>query len=113
MHYHQGFHRFVTARDFADYTTDAFDTLWAEGERAPKMMSIGLHLRMIGRPGRIAALDRIVAHMNKKGGAWFATRRQIAEHWITKVCVHVVLSEAKDLIAACNRHEILRCAQDD
>ena len=82
MHYHQGFHRFVTARDFADYTTDAFDTLWAEGERHPKMMSIGLHLRMIGRPGRIAALDRIVAHMNRKGGAWFATRRQIAEHWL-------------------------------
>ena len=40
--------------------SDAFDTLWAEGERQPKMMSIGLHLRMIGRPGRIAALDRIV-----------------------------------------------------
>ncbi len=64
MHYHQGFHRFVTARDFADYTTDAFETLWAEGERTPKMMSIGLHLRMM------------------KGGAWFATRRQIAEHWL-------------------------------
>ena len=82
MHYHQGFHRFVTARDFADYTTDAFDTLWAEGERTPKMMSIGLHLRMIGRPGRIAALDRIVgSHEPSKGGVWFATRRQIAEHW--------------------------------
>ena len=84
MHYHQGFHRFVTARDFADYTTDAFDTLWAEGERSPKMMSIGLHLRMIGRPGRIAALDRIVGHMKQKGGAWFATRRQIAEHWLAR-----------------------------
>jgi len=60
---------------------DAFDALWAEGERQPKMMSIGLHLRMIGRPGRIAALDGIVAHMRKKGGVWFATRRQIAEHW--------------------------------
>ena len=81
MHYHQGFHRFVSARDFADYTSDAFDALWAEGERSPKMMSIGLHLRMIGRPGRIAALDRIVSHMKQKGGAWFATRRQIAEHW--------------------------------
>jgi peptidoglycan/xylan/chitin deacetylase (PgdA/CDA1 family) len=74
----------VTARDFADYTTDAFDTLWSEGERQPKMMSIGLHLRMIGRPGRIAALDRIVTHMNGKGGAWFATRRQIAEHWLAR-----------------------------
>lgn len=82
MHYHQGFHRFVTARDFADYTTDAFDTLWAEGKRFPKMMSIGLHLRMIGRPGRIAALDRIIDHMKQKGSVWFATRRQIAEHWL-------------------------------
>ena len=48
------------------------------------MMSIGLHLRMIGRPGRIAALDRIVGHMKQKGGAWFATRRQIAEHWLAR-----------------------------
>ena len=73
MHYHQGFHRFVTARDFAEYTTDAFDTLWAEGERHPKMMSIGLHLRMIGRPGRIAALDRIV-------GAHEGKRRRLVRH---------------------------------
>jgi allantoinase len=84
MHYHQGFHRFVTARDFAEYTTDAFDTLWAEGATQPKMMSIGLHLRMIGRPGRIAALDRIIGHMNRQGGVWFATRRQIAEHWLRR-----------------------------
>jgi allantoinase len=84
MHYHQGFHRFVSARDFADYTSDAFDTLWAEGVKQPKMMSIGLHLRMIGRPGRISALDRIVGHMKQKGGAWFATRRQIAEHWLSR-----------------------------
>ena len=81
MHFHQGFHRLVTARDFVEYTSDAFDALWAEGERQPKMMSIGLHLRMIGRPGRIAALDGIVGHMKRKGGVWFATRRQIAEHW--------------------------------
>ncbi len=82
MHFHQGFHRLVTADDFAGYTIDAFDTLWAEGARMPKMMSIGLHLRMIGRPGRIAAIDRIVEHMQIKGETWFATRRQIAEHWI-------------------------------
>jgi peptidoglycan/xylan/chitin deacetylase (PgdA/CDA1 family) len=81
MQYHAGFHRFVMARDFAEYTTDAFDALWAEGERSPKMMSIGLHLRIVGRPGRIAALDRILSHMKRQGGVWFATRRQIAEHW--------------------------------
>lgn len=84
MHYHQGFHRFVTAGDFVEYVGDAFDALWEEGARAPKMMSIGLHLRMIGRPGRIAALDRVIRHMKAKGGVWFATRRQIAEHWIAR-----------------------------
>jgi peptidoglycan/xylan/chitin deacetylase (PgdA/CDA1 family) len=84
MHYHQGFHRFVTARDFAEYTSDAFDTLWQEGARTPKMMSIGLHLRMLGRPGRIAALGAIVDHMKRRGGVWFATRRQIAEHWLAR-----------------------------
>ncbi|MGZ3340310.1 MAG: chitin deacetylase, partial [Reyranella sp.] len=83
-HFHQGRQRFVTGADFAEYVIDAFDCLWREGAHAPKMMSIGLHLRMIGRPGRIAALDRIVAHMNGKGGAWFATRRQIAEHWLAR-----------------------------
>jgi peptidoglycan/xylan/chitin deacetylase (PgdA/CDA1 family) len=46
-------------------------------------MSIGLHLRMIGRPGRIAALDRIVDHMKEKGAVWFATRQQIATHWLS------------------------------
>src|SRR5260370_7804602 len=67
MHYHQGFHRFVTARDFAEYTTDAFDTLWAEGERQPKMRSIGLHLRMIGRPGPIAPPHPLVPPMTSTG----------------------------------------------
>ena len=84
MHFHSGRQRFVTSADFAEYVIDAFDCLRREGVHAPKMMSIGLHLRMIGRPGRIAALDRIVAHMNLKGGAWFATRRQIAEHWLAR-----------------------------
>ena len=66
---------------FATYLKDTFDTLYAEGG---KMMSIGLHLRMIGRPGRITALDRTLSRMKAKGGVWFATRRQIAEHWIAR-----------------------------
>ena len=74
--------RSCAARDFADYVIDAFDRLWARASDAPKMMSIGLHLRIIGRPGRIGALDRIVAHMGSKGAVWFATRRQIAQHWM-------------------------------
>jgi peptidoglycan/xylan/chitin deacetylase (PgdA/CDA1 family) len=68
--------------DFADYVIDAFDWLVREGETAPKMMSIGLHLRMIGRPGRIAALDRILTHIGQKGDAWIARRADIARHWL-------------------------------
>jgi peptidoglycan/xylan/chitin deacetylase (PgdA/CDA1 family) len=67
--------------DFADYVIDAFDWLAREGEAAPKMMSIGLHLRMIGRPGRIGALDRILAHIARSGVAWIAQRAAIARHW--------------------------------
>lgn len=67
--------------DFADYVIDAFDWLAREGERAPKMLSIGLHLRMIGRPGRIGALERILAHVQGSGRAWVAPRAAIARHW--------------------------------
>jgi len=79
--------RFARAADFADYVLDAFDWLHREGERAPKMMSVGLHLRMIGRPGRIGALDRILAAMRAKGGAWIARREDIARHWLARVAV--------------------------
>ena len=82
MHYHQGFHRFVSARDFADYTTDAFDTLWAEGERSPKMMSIGLHCRLAGRPSRAATLARFLDYVASKPKVWVATREEIARHWM-------------------------------
>jgi len=81
MNFHVPFQRFVTAGDFVEYVTDAFDALWHEGAHAPKMMSIGLHLRMIGRPGRISALERTFAHMRSRAGVWFARRRDIAEHW--------------------------------
>jgi peptidoglycan/xylan/chitin deacetylase (PgdA/CDA1 family) len=84
MHFHQGFQRFVTAGDFTEYVTDAFDTLWREGASTPKMLSVGLHLRMIGRPGRIGGLDRAIRHMRDKGGVWFARRDAIARHWIER-----------------------------
>ena len=58
------------------------DTLYEEGkEGSPKMMSVGLHLRMIGRPGRIGALERILAHITGSGAAWVAPRAAIARHW--------------------------------
>lgn len=72
---------FVQADDFARYVGAAFDTLWREGEHAPKMLTVGLHSRILGRPARIGALRQIVAHMKARGGGWFATRGQIARHW--------------------------------
>ncbi|HUA53774.1 MAG TPA: polysaccharide deacetylase family protein [Candidatus Sulfotelmatobacter sp.] len=84
MHFHQGRQKFVTASHFADYVIDAFDCLWREGAHAPKLMSVGLHLRIIGRPGRIGGLERVLAHMRQKGHAWIARRDAIARHWIER-----------------------------
>ena len=73
---------FTTGDDFETMLRDAFDTLYAEGaEGAPKMLSIGLHCRIIGRPSRAAALKRALDYMQGHAGVWFATRLQIAEHW--------------------------------
>jgi peptidoglycan/xylan/chitin deacetylase (PgdA/CDA1 family) len=69
--------------DFADYIIAAFDWLAREGARAPKMMSVGLHLRMIGRPGRMAALEAILRHVTQSDAAWIAPRAAIARHWLT------------------------------
>ncbi|MFZ0205100.1 MAG: polysaccharide deacetylase family protein [Roseiarcus sp.] len=74
--------RFGGAADFADYVLEAFDWLYREGASAPKMMSVGLHLRIIGRPGRIGALDRILAAMRARSGVWIARRDDIARHWL-------------------------------
>lgn len=72
----------VTGRDFEDYLKDAFDVLYAEGEQgAPKMLSIGLHCRLIGRPGKIAGLMRFLDHAQAHEGVWFARRLDIAQHW--------------------------------
>jgi peptidoglycan/xylan/chitin deacetylase (PgdA/CDA1 family) len=68
--------------DFADYVIAAFDWLVREGARAPKMMSVGLHLRMIGRPGRMGALDAILRHVTQSKAAWIAPRAAIARHWL-------------------------------
>jgi hypothetical protein len=72
---------FVQGEDFARYCISAFDRLYAEGADAPRMLSIGLHLRIIGRPARIGGLERLLEYMASKDGVWFASRRQIAEHW--------------------------------
>ncbi len=73
---------FVRAADFAGYLIDSFDTLLAEAAEQTKMMSVGLHLRIIGRAGRIAGLTRALAHMQRYPGVWFARRADIARHWL-------------------------------
>src|SRR5262249_39571285 len=79
--------RFVNAQGFAvgdeffGYLKDAFELLYAEGETAPKMMSVGLHCRLVGRPGRAAALARFLDHVAKRERVWIATRLDIARHW--------------------------------
>jgi allantoinase len=72
---------FTLARDFAAYVIDAFDWLWREGSTTPKMLSVGLHLRIIGRPGRIAGLEQVLAHITGREGVWIARRVDIARHW--------------------------------
>lgn len=76
-------HAYVRGSDFADYAIDAFDALLAESREAPRMLSIGLHTRIIGRPGRIEGLHQLMRHIAQRGGAWCATREQIARHWLS------------------------------
>jgi peptidoglycan/xylan/chitin deacetylase (PgdA/CDA1 family) len=76
----QNTNRFRGAADFAGYVLDAF--AWLKSEGAPRMMSIGLHPRVIGRPGRIGALARIVETIAGDGSAWIARRQDIARHWL-------------------------------
>jgi OHCU decarboxylase len=73
---------FNSGDQFETYLKDSFDVLYAEGlAGAPRMLSIGLHCRLVGRPGRAAALKRALDHMAGHDGVWFATRLEIAEHW--------------------------------
>ncbi|MFJ3928569.1 polysaccharide deacetylase family protein [Streptomyces sp. NPDC090022] len=75
-------HGFTTADDMRTYLIDTFDTLHAEGVDRPRMMSVGMHGRIIGHPGRIRAIDGFLQHVARRGGAWLATREQIARHWL-------------------------------
>ena len=72
----------ITGEQFESYLKDAFDTLYAEGaEGHPKMMTIGLHCRLIGRPGKIAALKRFIEYIQGFDGVWCPRRIDIADHW--------------------------------
>ncbi|MEM1432109.1 MAG: allantoinase PuuE [Pseudomonadota bacterium] len=73
---------FTSGDQFETYLRDTFDTLYAEGVRgSPKMMNVGLHCRIVGRPGRAAGLARFLDYAAGHAGVWFARRIDIAEHW--------------------------------
>lgn len=73
---------FSTGEEFLTYCRDAFEWLYRSGvEGRPRMMSVGLHGRIIGRPGRIGALARLIEHMQRHKGVWLCSRAAIAEHW--------------------------------
>jgi putative urate catabolism protein len=72
---------YVTADSFFTYLRDAFDVLYAEGAEAPRMMSIGMHCRLLGRPGRFVALQRFLDHVAAHDRVWVARRIDIARHW--------------------------------
>jgi peptidoglycan/xylan/chitin deacetylase (PgdA/CDA1 family) len=79
--------RFATAQgfncgdQFFAYLRDSFDTLYEEGARTPKMLSIGLHCRLAGKPGRVASLERFIDHVQRHDHVWICRRVDIARHW--------------------------------
>ncbi len=73
---------FNSGDQFFAYLRDSFDVLYREGETRPRMMSVGLHCRLAGRPGRTAALERFLDYASGHEGVWFARRIDIAQHWI-------------------------------
>ena len=74
---------FNSGEQFFAYLKDAFDVLYREGETRPRMMSVGLHCRLAGRPGRAAALERFLDYAQEHEGAWICRRVDIARHWHT------------------------------
>jgi len=73
---------FGTGDDFFHYCRDAFDMLYQEGRTQPKMLSIGLHMRIIGHPARAAGLQRLLDHIGRFDGVWVTRRLDIARHWL-------------------------------
>jgi allantoinase len=82
--------RFATAQgfnsgeQFYQYLRDSFDVLYAEGETNPKMLSVGLHCRIAGRPGRFKALQQFLDHVQRHDNVWICRRIDIANHWLDK-----------------------------
>ena len=72
---------FSQSDDFFTYLRDSFDVLYAEGQESPKMLSVGMHCRLLGRPGRMVALQRFLDHVQKHDRVWVCRRIEIARHW--------------------------------
>ena len=72
---------FNSGDQFFNYLKDSFDALYLEGETHPKMMSVGMHARILGRPGRIMAMRKFLEYVKTFDDVWFCTRSEIAEHW--------------------------------
>ena len=70
-----------TPTQWLEYAIDSFDWLYAEGQEAARVMSLGLHLRIIGRPGRIGAFEKFLQHVATHDDVWIATRKDIADRW--------------------------------
>ena len=73
---------FTSGDGFTQHLTDSFDVLMREGAKTPKMMSVGLHCRLAGRPGRAAALERFLDHVARHRDVWVCRRAEIARHWL-------------------------------
>jgi peptidoglycan/xylan/chitin deacetylase (PgdA/CDA1 family) len=71
-----------TADDYFTFVKDGFDVLYREGKTEPKMMSMGLHLRLTGHPSRAAGLERVLDYIGKHPDVWVTRRLDIAKHWI-------------------------------
>ncbi|MGE4576725.1 MAG: allantoinase PuuE [Candidatus Pseudothioglobus sp.] len=72
---------FNSGDQFFNYLKDSFDALYLEGKTHPKMMSVGMHARILGRPGRIMAMRKFLEYVKTFDDVWFCTRREIADHW--------------------------------
>jgi putative urate catabolism protein len=75
---------FSTGDEFFAHLRDSFDVLYRQGEHAPKMMSVGLHCRLVGRPGRSGALERFLDHVQRHDKVWICRRIDVARHWIKR-----------------------------
>ena len=73
---------FNSGEQFYNYLKDSFDVLYKEGEKEPKMMSVGLHCRLVGKPGRLKSLERFLDYVLEHNDVWICKRIDIAKHWI-------------------------------